>query len=189
MKKLIFIFVAVALVAGCKPKPQDVDAEKIFGIAEIDTSMALWEDSIIAVKGTVDHVCKHGGKKVVIVDQDSILMHIYAGEEGITSFDATLEGSEVIIWAKVKYERIDETYLNDWESRLAEQEAKVIAERDTAQDPESIDMEHFVGERQQIADLRTEVANSSEGFVKDYYLEAVKIEEVIPDEAEEVETE
>lgn len=176
---------ALALMAGCKQKTNLSLADKVFNILEIDSTMAQYEDSVVIVAGTVDHICKHGGKKIVIMDADSNKLHIFAGEGGISSFDATLIGADVKVWAKVVYDKIDEAYLNDWESRLAEQEAKYIAERDTASNPEDYDMEHFVSERAEIAEYRAQIAASADGFIKEHYLMGMKIEEVVPGETAE----
>jgi hypothetical protein len=181
MKRVVFLLVVLAIMAGCKQKTVSL-ADKVFTILEIDSTMAQYEDSVVIVAGTVDHICKHGGKKIVIMDADSNRIHIFAGEGGVSAFDATLVGADVKIWAKVVYDKIDEAYLNDWESRLAEQEAKYLAEMDTASNPGEIDMEHFESERAEIAEYRAQIAESAEGFIKEHYLMGVKIEEVLPEE-------
>lgn len=182
MKKLLFILAALILTWGCNTKPAvetDADLEKALTVAQISDNMAAWEDSVVIIKGTVDHVCKHGGKRIVIMDPDSTRIHIEAGDE-ISTYDATLINSEVLIWAKVKWEKIDEAYLADWESRIAQQESEAIAAMDTIADKESVSMEHFVEARAEIAETRAKVAASAEGFIKDFYLEGFKVRELIP---------
>lgn len=72
----------------------------------------------VIIEGTVLHTCKHGGKRMFLVDgSDSIRVKITAGPE-ITKFDESLVGSRVRVFGTLKEERIDEKYLNEWENEV-----------------------------------------------------------------------
>ncbi|MFA5727645.1 MAG: OB-fold nucleic acid binding domain-containing protein, partial [Saccharofermentanaceae bacterium] len=72
----------------------------------------------VIIEGTVLHTCKHGGKRMFIVDgTDSIRVEITAGEK-ITKFDESLIGSRVKVYGTLKEERIDAKYLNEWEAEV-----------------------------------------------------------------------
>ena len=61
----------------------------------------------VEITGIVDHICKHGGKKLLLV-QDSIQegVHVTSDER----FDENLAGSEVKVQGIVRAKVIDEAY-------------------------------------------------------------------------------
>ena len=70
----------------------------------------------ITIEGTVAHTCKHGGKRMFIIGTNpDFRVKVTAGDK-ISKFDASLEGSDVIVKGIVKEKRVDENYLNKWES-------------------------------------------------------------------------
>jgi hypothetical protein len=72
----------------------------------------------VIIEGTVLHLCKHGGKRMFLVDgTDSISVEVTAGEK-IVKFDEALMGSRVRVFGTLKEERIDAKYLNEWEAEV-----------------------------------------------------------------------
>ncbi len=73
----------------------------------------------VTIQGTVLHTCKHGGKRMFLVDNnnDSVAVEITAGGE-IAKFDEALVGSKVKVFGTLKEERIDTKYLNEWEAEV-----------------------------------------------------------------------
>ncbi len=63
----------------------------------------------IELTGIVDHVCKHGGKKILLV-ADGQRVHIMSNDR----FEDGLNGSEITVRAKVSSERIDESTFQKW---------------------------------------------------------------------------
>jgi hypothetical protein len=59
----------------------------------------------VKVSGIVDHVCKHGGKKLLLVN-DKADVHVESEER----FDDALVGSEILVTGIVKEFRVDEAY-------------------------------------------------------------------------------
>ena len=72
----------------------------------------------VIIEGTVLHLCKHGGKRMFLVDgTDSIRVEVTAGEK-IVKFDDALVGSRVRVTGTLKEDRIDVKYLNEWEAEV-----------------------------------------------------------------------
>ncbi len=72
----------------------------------------------VIIEGTVFHTCKHGGKRMFLVDgTDSIRVEVTAGPN-IAKFDEALIGSRVRVFGTLKEERIDAKYLNEWEAEV-----------------------------------------------------------------------
>jgi hypothetical protein len=79
-------------------------------------------DKPVIIEGTVLHLCKHGGKRMFLVDgTDSVRVEVTAGEK-IVKFDDALVGSRVRVWGTMREERIDAKYLNEWEAEVKKPE-------------------------------------------------------------------
>jgi hypothetical protein len=79
-------------------------------------------DKPVIIEGTVMHLCKHGGKRMFLVDgTDSIRVEITTGPK-IAKFDDALVGSRVRVIGTMKEERIDAKYLNEWEAEVKKPE-------------------------------------------------------------------
>ena len=75
-------------------------------------------DKPVIIEGTVLHLCKHGGKRMFLVDgTDSIRVEVTTGPS-IAKFDDALVGSRVRVFGTLKEERIDAKYLNEWEAEV-----------------------------------------------------------------------
>ena len=76
----------------------------------------------VIIEGTVLHLCKHGGKRMFLVDgTDSVRIEITTGPK-IAKFDDALVGSRVRVFGTLKEERIDAKYLNEWEAEVKKPE-------------------------------------------------------------------
>lgn len=109
---------AIGLLAACSSDPvenektesaqveeAEVQEIPILAVATFDADAEKFADQEVTVTGLVDHVCKHGGKKLLLV-VDGASVHVVAEEE---RFDDTLIGQEVSINGIVREERIDES--------------------------------------------------------------------------------
>jgi len=119
MQKVIIILSFLVLTVSCtdtKKKPAtstDTLTETtakttkvpVLALANFDADAEKWLNKEVQVKGIVDHVCKHGGKKILLVD-DNGDVHI----ESETRFDDTLVGSEIAVKGIVEEFRVDEAY-------------------------------------------------------------------------------
>jgi hypothetical protein len=111
MKKIVFVLAMVIAVISCKTEVNKAEsAEKsaeipFLAIGEFDVKAGEFVNKEVKVQGIVDHVCKHSGKKILLVSDEGDI-HITADER----FDATLTGSEIAFNGIVVEERIDESY-------------------------------------------------------------------------------
>lgn len=74
-------------------------------IGGFDTEAADYVDQEVVVSGIVDHLCKHGGKKLFLVSDDGDL-HVESDER----FDEKLAGMDITINGIVREFRVDEGY-------------------------------------------------------------------------------
>lgn len=117
MIRNLFMLVALAFVmASCGGAASDegqneetsaIEATETPSIAlgEFESKAGDFVDQEIMVAGIVDHVCKHGGKKLFLVDDDGDV-HV----ESDTRFDEALMGSKVNVKGIVREFRVDEAY-------------------------------------------------------------------------------
>lgn len=116
MKKILLVLAIGVITFSCKSdkKVEAQDEEKIVEVVEtpmvtlgeFDTKAGEFIGKEIEVTGIVDHVCKHGGKKVLLITDEGDA-HVVSDER----FDEALTGSEVKLIGVVLEERIDEAYL------------------------------------------------------------------------------
>jgi len=119
MKKLIFALFAMALFVACNNGTKTTNTTDNKAVKEecspisVDSFLIVAADLVgkeVTVMGTVDHVCKHGGKKAQIFSaHPSKRIFAFAGET-FGNFKAELEGSSVCIRGKViEIKREDDT--------------------------------------------------------------------------------
>ena len=102
MKKLVLFSVFALILFSCgnqKSQKQTVKQTEpevvVLSVDELYEQAADLADKEIIVKGTVMHVCKHGGQRCFIMgSNEDINIRIEAGEE-IGAFDQELMGSDV----------------------------------------------------------------------------------------------
>lgn len=117
MKKIVILLLATIAIISCKSETKptiednsqrtelEVNNTPILALAEFDEKAGEFVNQEVEVKGIVDHVCKHGGKKILLVTDDSDV-HVTSDER----FEETLKGSEISLKGVVIEERIDESY-------------------------------------------------------------------------------
>jgi len=121
MRKIAIAISLIATIIACKTDKKDAEkasipAEQIteatsINIDDFDLKAGDFINQEIALTGIVDHVCKHGGKKMLLVS-DAAKIHVTSEER----FDDKLIGSEITLSGVVKEERIDEAYCLKMES-------------------------------------------------------------------------
>lgn len=115
MKKVFLSISMIALFVSCGNNPQKTTESEanettsiekpMLTLANFNAEAGNFVDKEIQIEGIVDHVCKHGGKRIFLVD-DSGDVHV----DGEERFDDALTGSDVIITGIVKELRVDEAY-------------------------------------------------------------------------------
>ena len=173
MKKFISIFVLVLVFTACKTDNQKVEdtAQKIEGvqsetpllaIADFDKKAGEYVSKEVKVKGIVDHVCKHGGKKLLLVTDDGNV-HVTSDER----FEENLVGSEIALNGIVIEERIDEAYC----LKMEEDNIKSHSEGQT-------NNELFEAKKKHIQDYRDQMKANNTDHISNYSLKFVSLNEM-----------
>lgn len=173
MKKIVFLAVIIATLISCKTEtkktentqPEDEIVLKetpLIALEEFDSKAGDFISEEIKVQGIVDHVCKHGGKKILLVTDD--------GQVHITSdvrFDEALMGSEITVAGIVLEERIDEGYC----LKMEDDNIKSHADGNTSK-------EQFEARKEFIAQYRAQMKADSVDHISNYSLKYVSHTEV-----------
>lgn len=128
MNRLFILFSLVAAIAftSCNNGSKDnADVKSDTTLLTVMTFEKMADSCIdkpVIIEGTVLHTCKHGGKRMFLVDgSDSIRVEVTTGPE-IAKFDEALIGSRVKVTGTLREERIDAKYLNEWEAEVLKPE-------------------------------------------------------------------
>jgi len=113
-KYLAFIFIASFSVACSENNEKEVEVTPIeievketpkLNLGTFHVDAANYIDAEVLVTGIVDHVCKHSGKKLLLVNDEGDV-HVVAE----TRFKDELIGEELELKGIVREERVDESY-------------------------------------------------------------------------------
>lgn len=126
-------------------------------LGEIQEKAGEYVDQEIKVVGIVDHICKHGGKKIFLVSDDADI-HVN-GEE---RFDEALTGSEITVTGIVREFRVDEGYC------LQQEEDNIQSHKKGDTDEDLYEMK-----REQIQFYRDSMASAGVDHLSFYSLDYV----------------
>jgi len=128
MKRLLLAIIVAFTFAACnnaaEPAAANADANQdenttVLTVDELEVSIADLVGKTVVVAGDVDHVCKHGGTKMVILG-DSTDIHIKATEESGNFRADEVMDHRVIVTGIVDEFRVDEDYIAQKEAELEE---------------------------------------------------------------------
>jgi hypothetical protein len=181
-KNLFSIFIiSIFFFASCNQGTKETSGENksdtaLLTVLSFDTSAHSFVDKPVIIEGTVLHTCKHGGKRMFIVDgSDSVRVEITAGAD-ITKFEESLAGSRVRVFGTLKEERIDEKYLNEWENEVKKpEENHNVGVHSGAKGHEDQGVQDKLD---QINSLREDLKNSGQDHLSFYSIEASKFVEL-----------
>ena len=171
MKKYLFILAILGLlITACGSEGETkettdstetavVEETPMIKISEFDALAANYVDKSVKVKGIVDHVCRHGGKKLFLVDDEGDL-HVESEER----FNDTLMGNEIVVTGIVREFRVDEAYC----LKMDEDNIKSHSEGQT-------DKEQFEQKQKHIAEYRDSMKTAGVGHLSFYSLEFVEL--------------
>lgn len=181
IKNLLSILLVLFIFASCDSgnKKETVDHSKDtvqMAVLTFDQQADSFVNRIITIDGTVFHTCKHGGKRLFLVDgTDSIRVEVTAGES-ITKFDENLIGSRVHILGILKEERIDNKYLNEWEAEVKKPvENHNVGVHTGAKGHEDQGVQEKL---EQIQAYRDEIKQSGKDHLSFYSIEAIQYTEI-----------
>lgn len=176
-KLFLLVILMVGILSSCdsgiKEQARDTtnDTVKITVLTFSSLADSLAKRKVI-IEGTVLHTCKHGGKRMFLVDgTDSVRVEITAGPD-ITKFDESLVGSRVRVWGTLNEERVDEKYLNEWENEVKNpKEDHEVGIHSGAQGHENQDAKDKL---ENIASLRADLKASGKDHLSFFSIEAWK---------------
>ena len=96
----------------------------VITIGDFNTEAGKYVGEEIQIEGIVDHICKHGGKRLLLVSDDG---DVYV--DGEERFDEEIEGSEITVHGIIDEFWVDEAYC------LKLEEENIIAHNAGETDP------------------------------------------------------
>ena len=106
-KNLTLILSAIAVIAACSGKQQQVAQEKEIAAIEVSVDSLLSDASALEGKtvkfiATVDHACMHGGKRLTVFGTEKGKTMKVEGGDVVQKFESTLMGKQVEVVGVVK---------------------------------------------------------------------------------------
>lgn len=153
---------------------EEAAAATVLGVDNVLAAADEYVGDTITLEGVCTHICEHGGCKIFLMGSDDTrTLRIEAGE-AIGSFPPETVKSVVRVTGTLVEERIDEAFLTEWESELANEPAEAEAEEGTEEEVGcAADMQanseaaaNSVEER--IANFRARIAERTEQEGKPY---------------------
>jgi len=206
MHRIPALILVMALFLSCQSS--DVQTEQpvttTVSIADFNTEPEKYVGRTISVSGTVDHVCKHGGKKMFIFADDPNQRLKIETTDIVGPFAVELEGSDVAVEGVVLVQKVDAAYLDEWEAETLAKHADdaKVEHIEHAADAAKENIEHageateehaehaeesaegtddhhsdLEGTLAQIASLREELVESGKEYIGFYSLECKSYEE------------
>lgn len=173
IKKILLFSLTILIFAACgnddnnSVTPNDTTEIKNAEVTELslsdfDSLAGNFVGKEVSVSGIVDHVCKHGGKKLFLVDGDYNL-HVFNDNR----FDEALSGSKVIVKGTVKEERVDSAYLAE----------KLQHEQESHADGNEADKENLAKMTEYIKKMQDSLKKSGLNHFSNYSLKFVSLKE------------
>ena len=117
MKKMIFAVVMLSLLIGYSNQQKQETPSITFELSQLEEMAPQFVGKEIVLKGTIDHVCEHGGARMFLVGKTpSERIRIDAGED--MQFDPAWEGNTAYVTGILEELRIDSAYLDKWEQEV-----------------------------------------------------------------------
>lgn len=166
-----------------KSKEQAAAEEMTPAALEVDQVLADPDSLVgdtIKVEGICTHICKHGGGKIFLMGSDDTkTLRVEAGES-IGSFPQETVNSIVRVTGVLVEDRIDEDYLTQWETRIADQAKETQGEGGCAADMKANAEAETNSVRERIANFRSRIAERTEKegkpYVSLYHMEGLSYE-------------
>jgi len=161
LKKFFLSSVIFILLFSCTSKQENVKSDNsdipIFTVAEFNMSAAKYVGKEVIVKGIADHICKHGGKRLLLVS-DNYDLHVDSDKR----FNEDLVGKEIAVRGIVKELRIDEAYLLKMEEDNIQKHKKGETNED-----------FFAQKKKQIEEYRAEMKEKGVDHLSFYSLDYI----------------
>ena len=180
LKSILSVVAVVFLLVACN-KQSDESKDKMemttVTVLNFQQEAPKLVGKHVHIEGTVLHTCKHGGKRMFLIDKnDSVRVEITAGPE-ITKFDESLIGTTVLVMGSVKEERIDEKYLTEWENELKADAKKDENSKEIHTGAKGHEDQTADDKMEQINDYRKTMKETGKDHLSFYSIEATSFSE------------
>jgi len=161
---------ALLLLAACDSRPEG-EAMDVMTLPQFFEVAEDYVDQQVSLTGTVTHVCRHGGKRLHIVDTETNDRIRVESGENMAAFARELEGSDIVVTGYLRETRVDEAYLDEWEQEVI---AEHMAEHDHGEHEHHGDCEHVDPKAlETINTRREELLNSGKAYLSFWHLDCV----------------
>lgn len=186
MKKVlngIIVVLVVLFMTGCGSKSGNnadnegqagqESARQTLTVDKLMPDINAHVDKEVSVRGVVEHVCKHGGKRLHLMDEEGNMKIRVESGKAITQFDRALEGEEINVQGTVNKLVIDEAYLNQREQELKKEGTKHDHEEEHAENHEQEhgNMAHGVNSLEQVKQLRKQLEEGEKQQITSYWIQ------------------
>ena len=159
VKQLLFLFVVIATLSSCTGNTKN----STYTIDELMSTIETQVGQEVKVSGTVNHVCKHAGRKCFIVNENEDLsLQIMAGGI-IKSFDNDLVGTKIEAVGVVKEHRVEKEQIDEREKTA----------QDLMQEEES-SHEQCQAMLNNVAQMREWMNKNKKDYYAIYYIDGIK---------------
>ncbi len=128
MKKFFLMAVVAIFFVACQNQTETTvenaaqtrvaEEPIVITVGSFDEKAAELVGKEVIITGTTDHICKHDGKKLFLIDvEEEGRVKITSGE-GVPAFNSEYEGYDFKIIGIVDEMIVDEEYLREWEEEV-----------------------------------------------------------------------
>jgi len=168
--------VLLTLMISCNSQKSAHTPEAVIPVSEVLTRAPEFTNHMVQIEGMVVHVCRESGKRLFLGEERFKVL----ASDKIGKFDVNLEGSDIAAIGYIREDKIDETYLDNWEKELSSgAEVQLKEEIHTGEaEARGEDESAITTQLNQIKGYREEIAASEKGYISFYSLEVVSIKEL-----------
>ncbi|MCK9450722.1 MAG: hypothetical protein M0Q90_03445 [Bacteroidales bacterium] len=130
MKKIMLFGIIALLFSACtntgkSPAETTLVAEKsdepiLITVGSFESKAAELVGETVTIRGTADHICKHDGKKLFLIDTEEEGRVKITSGEGVPAFNSDYEGYDFVVTGYVDEMIVDDEYLREWEEEVIE---------------------------------------------------------------------
>jgi len=195
MKKVWGLSIIALVLFSCGTKQQKENQETttdeltVISVDKVLSNTSDYVNKEIMVEGLVNHVCSHSGKRMFILGNNPDEALRITPNKNIGVFEKNLEGNTVKIRGIFKELIIDDEYVAQLENEVAEgMDHEALHDHSGGDHEEEEDAAVDSSKIKQIEQMKADIAESEEGFVAQYWIEASEVEVIENDKTEKTES-
>lgn len=177
LKKLYLFIIAALLITSCGSDEAKNKTAQLT-VAEIMAKAVDYVGQEVSVTGTVEHVCKHGGKRMFIMGETPKQRFKIIAGTAVGFFDRKLEGSDVRVEGVVQVQKVDEAFLDNWEAEVSAGAKPEVGHEGHAHGEEQEDEDHHEEDLKKVRSMRQKLQESGKEYLFFYSLECRSFEEI-----------